>query len=101
MPAAARKAADAAPAVEAEKPESAPAAAAGSETPVAEEAPVEAGLAEEVFRAPVKVVFHGQAQSAVAGVGLCDPGAEYTVPAAVADELLRGDSRLFTRAETA
>lgn len=96
MPAAARKAADAAPAVEAEMPDASPAEAAGPEAPLAEA--VEAAPIEEGFRPPVKVTFHGQAQSSVAEVGLCDPGESYQVPAAVADELCRDGATLFTRA---
>jgi hypothetical protein len=100
MPAATRKAADAAPAVEAEKPEPAPAEAeaAGSAAPVAEETAAEAEQDEP--RAPAKVTFNGQAQSSVTGVGLCDPGETYTVPAAVADELCGAGATLFTRVET-
>jgi hypothetical protein len=98
MPAAARKSADAAPA--ADEVQAEPAAAAEPQTPVAEETPAEAP-AEEVFRPAVTVTFNGQAQSAVAGVGLCDPGEQYTVGAAVADALCRGESPLFTRAVAA
>lgn len=86
MPASARKPADAAPADEA-----APAAP-GSAAQVAEQAPTAdapTSPAVEEFRGPVTVVFHGQAQSAVAGVGLCEPGESYTVPAALADALQR------------
>lgn len=95
---AAKKSADAGPAVE---PESATAEAPEPETPVADaEAPAELP-AEDPIRPPVRVVFTGQAQSAVDGMGLCDPGVEYAVPAAVADEVCRGDSPQFTRVGTA
>jgi hypothetical protein len=100
MPAAARKSADAAPAATPEDPQAEPAAAAEPQTPVAEETPAEAP-AEGVFRPAVTVTFNGQAQSAVAGVGLCNPGERYTVGAAVADALCRGESPLFTRAVAA
>lgn len=86
-----RKATDAAPAGE---PESA-AAVADPEAPLAEE---EAAVPVEEFRAPVTLVFHGQAESHVAGAGLCKPDGEYLVPAAVADLLCRGEAPLFTRA---
>lgn len=95
MPGATRKSGDAAPA--AVEPEAAPAEA-GATAPVAEETPAEAP-AEDAFRPSVNVVFTGQAQSSVAGVGLVDPGVEYPVPAAIADELCRGG--LFTLAASA
>lgn len=97
MPAAARKSADAAPVVDGS---GAPTPVADSSAPVAGEAPP-AGPAEvapvEAPRPPVTLVFNGQAESAVAGVGLCVPGESYTVPAAVADEVCRGDHPQFAR----
>lgn len=87
----ARKTTDAVPADDVE-----PAATvADPEAPPVEE---EAAAPVEEFRAPVTLVFHGQAESHVAGVGLCVPDGEYLVPAAVADTLCRGDAPLFTRA---
>jgi len=92
----ARKTTDAAPAVDGD--EAAPASE--QEAPLAEETPAVEAPVEE-FLPPVDVVFHGQAQSLVARVGLCDPDGTYTVPAVVADEVCRGDAPLFTRAEKA
>jgi hypothetical protein len=99
MPASTRKTADATPADEAE---AAVVPVAESEASVAEEAPAAdapASPSVEDFREPVMVVFNGQAQSAVAGVGLCDPGVAYLLPAAVADDVCRGG--LFTLVESA
>lgn len=93
MPAAVRKTADAAPAVEAG--DTVPAAP-EPEAPVAEETPAVAAPAEP--REPVTVTFTGQAQSSVARVGLVEPGEQKTVPAALADELCRGDAPVFVRA---
>lgn len=96
-----KKTADAAPAVEAEESGPAPAQAAGPETPAAEEAPAPAAPVEAEFRPAVMVRFTGQAESAVSPVGLCAPGVEYPVPAAVADDLCRGGGAQFVRVEAA
>lgn len=93
----ARKSSDAAPADETQPVE----AVAEPQTQVADPAPAaesaEASPVEEV-RGPVMVTFNGSAQTLVAGVGLCDPGETYPVPAHVADAVCAGDSPLFTRA---
>lgn len=93
MPSAARKTADAAPADAEPSVE-----VAATEAPLAEEAPAEPEAAPADFRPPVTVVFAGQAQSHVAGVGLCEPDEEKTVPAALADALCAGDTPAFRRA---
>lgn len=89
-----RKPGDAAPADEAE----AAAAVAEPETAVAEEAPTapEPPAVPEL-RPAETLVFLGQAEMFVAGVGLCVPGESYPMPAAVADQVCRGDHPLFAR----
>lgn len=99
MPASTRKAADAAPGADEAATE--PAEVAGSAASVAEETPAVEPPAAEAFRPAVTVSFTGQAESSVAGVGLCVPGEQYTVPATLADALCRGDAPPFARVEAA
>lgn len=94
MPSSARKPGDGAPAAD----EAAPAAAvADPETPVAEETPAPAEETGPEFRPAETLPFLGQSEMFVAGVGLCTPGESYPMPAAVADQVCRGERPLFAR----
>ncbi len=94
MPASSRKSGDTEPAAD----EAAPAAAVAElEAPVAVEAPAPDEAPVSGVRPAQTLVFLGQAQAFVAGVGLCAPGESYPVPAAVADRLCQGRRPLFAR----
>lgn len=93
MPAS-RKTGDAAPAAGETE---AVAAVAEPETPVAVETTASAEALTAGPRPAQTLVFLGQAESAVAGVGLCKPGESYPVAAVVADRLCRGPRPLFAR----
>jgi len=73
------------------------AAVAVPEAPVAEETPAPAEEAGSECRPAETLVFLGQAEMFVAGVGLCTPGESYPMPAAVADQVCRGERPLFAR----
>jgi hypothetical protein len=94
MPASSRKSGDGAPAADA-----ADSAAAGTvpEAPVAVETPAPAEAAVPGPRPAETLPFLGQAEMFVAGVGLCTPGESYPMPAAVADQVCRGERPLFAR----
>lgn len=95
-----RRTGDAAPA---DETVATPAAVADPEAPVAEEAtaPETAAPAEDEFRPAETLPFLGQAEMFVAGVGLCKPGESYPMPAAVADQVCRGEQPLFARPASA
>lgn len=96
MPASPRKAADAAPVADAAPPE--------AQAPVPGEegaASAPADTPADASGAPVTLTFTGQVRTAVAGVGVCEPGHPYPVSAAAAEALLRGDKPIFARPEAA